>query len=182
VSGAAPTAEAGAVGGAAALAGGTLKAPDGPHYKLPKVTLACWVKAGAQPDGAMLMHMPGALLQAWFMDKLNPGVNTAAGWGGFAWVPEVKVLDGQWHHVALTWDGRQQCYYTDGTLAGRKAFTGDALCDGTGPSLGGVEGKAFFTGAVDEAMVLAGAMSPDWAAASYACQRPDAQMVLQLRQ
>lgn len=177
VTGPAPAAEAGAVGGATGLHGALIKAPDGAAFKLPRLTLACWVKAGAQPDGAKLLAMPGALLQAWFMDKLNPGINTPSGWGGNAWVPEARVLDGNWHHVVFTWDGRQQCYYADGVMAGRKAFGGEALCDGTGPVLGGTPGKDAFTGAADEVWVLSGAVSGDWAAAAYASQRPGADMV-----
>jgi hypothetical protein len=163
----------GPLGSAVQLDGqtGVLQAPDGPQFLLPAVTLECWVKAAAQPDGAMLVTMPGLLVQAWFMDKVNPGVKTPSGWGGDSWVPQVKVLDSQWHHLALTYDGGSQRYYVDGDLVGTKVFGGGTLCDGTGPRFGASDEKAFFGGALAEARISAGARGADWIRASYESQR-----------
>jgi hypothetical protein len=141
-----------------------------------QATLSCWLKAQRQPDGATIVRLPGILLQAWFGDKVNPGVQSSVpypeGWGGFGWVPEVPVLDDTWHLLALTYDGRCQRYYVDGTPVAQKPFGGDLAGPTAGPTVGGS-----LKGDLDEVRVSGVAVSGERLRAEFECQRPGSRFV-----
>lgn len=76
-----------------------------------------------------------------------------------------RQLDrGEWHHIALAYDGREFRGYVDGLLAGTSEFTGGRLIGtGSSPGLGLWARDDFpywFTGMIDELAVHGQALSP----------------------
>jgi len=74
------------------------------------------------------------------------------------------LMDGQWHHVGLVWDGSQRHLYADGAEVAKDTGALAALqsCDG-GLHLGvgkGVDAGTFWAGLLDDVRIYSVALSP----------------------
>jgi hypothetical protein len=81
------------------------------------------------------------------------------------------VLDGQWHHVAGTWDGALLRIFVDGVQQGQAALTtpfNNTRPVNLGFSWGNGTPLRFFRGKVDELMLFNRALGADEIAANYA--------------
>jgi hypothetical protein len=71
--------------------------------------------------------------------------------------------DGNWHHIAATYDGTTKRVYRDGVLIGSAAQTGNVAFTATNNSIGasynGTSGSEFFNGLIDEVRIWAIARS-----------------------
>ncbi len=81
-------------------------------------------------------------------------------------VPQVifgrlDVKKGQWHHVAVTWDGKEARLYGDGLFLSRLSLSPFQSPDLKQPLLAGAGEKGtFLRGALDEIHLAAGVLSP----------------------
>ncbi len=112
-------------------------------------------------DGTIAVRFNGAV---WYSGNGTPK-NTGT----------LKINDGLWHHVAITWDGNTVRTYVDYTLDKRAsdkadreyAKTGTVSYSGTATWIGGYaqhdpnSGGRKFPGLIDEVRVSSGALSPD---------------------
>jgi hypothetical protein len=66
-----------------------------------------------------------------------------------------QVLDGAWHHVAATFDGKRMCVYLDGRIVGMLERPGRILSGGSAqPYLGSLAGRENFQGKMDELLIF----------------------------
>ena len=79
------------------------------------------------------------------------GAGIAGGYEEFGASVDPKLLgDGNWHHVAGTFDGKQIILYVDGMQAGSKALEGKIQMEGTGPMAIGRHGEEPFHGSLND--------------------------------
>jgi hypothetical protein len=72
------------------------------------------------------------------------------------------VTDGEWHHVAGTWDGSEIKVYTDGVEEASVAFAGPISTSDVPVEIGRREaGAIVFTGAIDEVGIFNKALTGD---------------------
>jgi len=74
-----------------------------------------------------------------------------------------KLLDGQWHLVCGTYDGKALRFYADGEEIGTIKATGDIMTSGEAPAhIGSAKGlEEFFTGGIDDVRIYNRALSAD---------------------
>ncbi|MCP4537854.1 MAG: DUF11 domain-containing protein [Chloroflexi bacterium] len=79
-----------------------------------------------------------------------------------------SLLEDQWNHVLMTYDGTQTALYINGALQGTQPYTG-MPCLAANPIKIGGENSAFvpFSGALDEVVVYANALNSDEIADMY---------------
>jgi hypothetical protein len=90
-------------------------------------------------------------------------------------VSHATVADGQWRHVAGTWDGQTVRVYVDGQLDGSAPFAGSLRAGQPNDVfIGRMEtlNPGYFLGDIDEVRVSGVARSADWIRASWLNQRP----------
>ena len=83
-------------------------------------------------------------------------------------IPPEAVLDGRWHFVAATFDGKEHRVFLDGALVGRLPHGGTASvarAPGFVGSAGG--GGEFFQGGLDDLRLYAEALTPEEVAADF---------------
>jgi len=81
-----------------------------------------------------------------------------------------SLVDGAWHHIAVSYSGTVAAAYVDGAAVGSKAFT-DTLATGSGTALligSGVGGAGPFYGGLDELAVYRSALPAARVAAHFA--------------
>ncbi|MBI3954816.1 LamG domain-containing protein, partial [Candidatus Gottesmanbacteria bacterium] len=89
------------------------------------LTIEAWIKPQSN-DSAILSKFAGAGYLMWF--RTNSVVNFIDGSLASA---TSNLVNSQWHHVAMTWDGSNQAIYVDGVREG------DLVSHTTPPSTGG---------------------------------------------
>ena len=73
-----------------------------------------------------------------------------------------QVLDGQWHHCAATFDGREMRVYLDGRQIGLLARRGEIRAGGPAPGcIGSMNGGECFQGAIDELRIYREALTAE---------------------
>jgi uncharacterized protein (DUF885 family) len=77
-------------------------------------------------------------------------------------VSEVSIIDGNWHHVGVTWDGRHRILYLDGVEVARDthpnlARSREGLNIGCGPDM---TTGTFWSGLIDDVRIYNPAISP----------------------
>lgn len=119
-------------------------------------------------------------MEAWIKPKTVSGANGLLGWGNWNAINQVNairfegpttlinywwtndlyvtipnVLDGQWHHIAATYNGTTRSMYMDGVLLGSDAPTGHNVPSGTTMYIGETNpaGNEYFDGAMDEVRI-----------------------------
>ena len=68
------------------------------------------------------------------------------------------IVAGQWHHIAMTWDGSNFADYVDGTVGGSGSLPLGAGNLGLG--LGGLRGSNYLNGIVDDALYYTHPLTP----------------------
>ena len=117
------------------------------------MTLATWVKPVKFFDGALQLHSDGAnYFLRLFPERVDPGLNIG-GWKGVAVGSAIE--EGQWYHVAATYDGETLSSYLNGGLeasvvAGGPLPAGGDLFIGT---TGWGAGKGYGSGILDEVLI-----------------------------
>ncbi|HVS58375.1 MAG TPA: LamG domain-containing protein [Candidatus Saccharimonadales bacterium] len=103
------------------------------------ITVMAWIlNTSGGGYQSSLVNMPSsATTDAWglyggtWAQGFSGGITTT---GGSAWLPSsVPQNDGQWHHLALTYDGATAKFYVDGTLTNSQALTGTITYSSTLP-------------------------------------------------
>ena len=73
-----------------------------------------------------------------------------------------KILDGQWHHAAATFDGKCMRVYLDGKQIGELARPGDITAGGNACGcIGSCDGGECFKGMIDDLRIYADALTAD---------------------
>ena len=136
-------------------------------------TVACWIKSSTQ--GGTWMYQGdggwanGNTTLAMLVNNGTTGLNGPAAGGvryASGWEQGTTIVDdGQWHHIALTWDGTTKVQYIDGVVdtwvadqwANSAGTGGQFWVGGGGPGEG--DGQVGLQGLVDEAYVFDVALS-----------------------
>ena len=82
------------------------------------------------------------------------------------------VNDGNWHHLAATFDGTTRKIYMDGVLLGSDNPTGHNTTAGTTGFLGGFDYQSAFKGMLDEVRVFSKALSQGEITSTMNCEIP----------
>jgi hypothetical protein len=168
------TVGSGSAGTALAFAGNQwVTVPDAPSIEASPVTLEAWFEfAGVVDSFQIILAKPvgtGAedSYAVWFQSAdLNGGTELDSTSGAVAapWT----VVDGAWHHVAMTWDGSNSNLYVDGQLVECVAnagptYDGNPLLLGADLNNSAVGGG--WDGDLDELRVFDAVRTPDqvWA-------------------
>jgi uncharacterized repeat protein (TIGR02543 family) len=116
-------------------------------------TIEAWVKAPAQGSFGPIMEWGS------FADNQNSALGVSATGTAYWWGnsndldSEIPINNGQWHHIAGTYDGTTLRLYVDGNLANSVVTTLNTVSDGTF-QIGLVEGAgSYYQGQVDEVRV-----------------------------
>src|SRR3989339_171669 len=88
--------------------------------------------------------------------RLRVAVNTENGWYPLYAGTVGQLIDGEWHHLALTYDGATLLAYIDGVKTGEKAATGNIK---TAPSFVGRSGASYSNSTIDEVAIWNRALS-----------------------
>ena len=174
--GVAPIATVGAIGPAQVFDGATQKI-DVPYASALNPTVysvSCW----ARVDGGSSHRSPltsrvgnpghGYLTYAMPDNTWSFWQGTGAGWSTVA---GPAVVNSEWAHLVMTFDGSQMYYYVNGVRSGPTPSSlgvnnAYPLRIGAGGSEGG--GQYWFNGAVDEVRVCDMVRSSNWVSAAYA--------------
>lgn len=145
--------------------GDSIVVPASPALEPPEFSVSLWVKAELENHIRMLVdstHGPG---QAGWALQINQANNISFAHGNGSTFPEIVLAaglnDGNFHHVAATFDGSTMKLYVDGgtpaTLAysGTPAPSGRDIQIGHSPSL-----NRPLEGALDEIRIYDHALSP----------------------
>ena len=170
--------EAGEVGQAFSFDGssGYVSIPDSPSLDslTTSITIEFWMQAGQTNVNADWAGLVTKGNSSWQLTATS-GANTVY-WGlssdvdFFDVTGTRNVNDGQWHHVAATYDGTNMFLYVDGTLdvsqpaTGLIDQTGDPVCIGANsqayvPDCDCNETGYFFNGLIDEVSIYNRALS-----------------------
>lgn len=140
-----------------------VEVPDNDTLDVTNITLTAWVKSEANQllDGNVIVYKLSSYIHQYWSSTINPGVFVGGQWCGSGWLPQAVIWDGEWHHVALTYDGSIQKFYVDGVFKGDNAvckgkidITASSLTIGTGNT-------GFYTGSIDEVAVFDVALDED---------------------
>lgn len=131
-------------------------------------TLEGWVRSTSGVEQAVASYGSGATNQAFWFVMNSGGLNRLGfwTWGNDYSTSAPGLLDGSWHHVAVTYDGLYTFeIWTDGGQLSTKTF-GSVLNTVIGSS-GFFVGRSFncactfFSGGIDEVASYQGVLSPD---------------------
>jgi hypothetical protein len=152
-----------------------IEVPDSPSLNpTNQITIDTWVKTSSDsrqglvsklnqsfssPDGSYDLTIVNASLVEFFVN------------GAGYLRPAASVCDGQWHHLAGTYDGNTMSLYVDGALAGSTSASG-AITQSTRPLYLGAElrdnaDSGFLNGQLDEVEIFNVALSGNQIAAIY---------------
>ena len=137
-----------------------------------KLTLEAWIKPSdiTTPLNSTIICQQAFSTTDWLLGFESHGNILAFGLRTGNFYQELQapfspgdVADGNWHHVAATYDGAIKRLYFDGVLiasagqSGNVAFT--ATNDSIGAAYNGVSGSSFFNGQIDEVRIWGAARS-----------------------
>jgi len=125
-------------------------------------SVLAWIKGGA-PGQAIISEPGGA---HWLSLDLSTGhlmteLKSASRSGSFL-LSETMINDGQWHRIALVWDGFYRTLYVDGVIVAEDtqdglSSSGNGIYIGAGRDL---EPGTFFSGLIDDVRIYNRAVSP----------------------
>ena len=115
-----------------------------PIYFVVPMTVDCWVKIGAAAGAEkakssptiLLAHEPRHSVTHWELYAQKDTGRLAAsmpGWDVKALVSDKPIVDGQWHHVAMVFDGNTLRLFADGAQVAQTAVKKTAPYPDTGP-------------------------------------------------
>lgn len=140
-----------------------VEVPDHDSLDVTIITLTAWVKSKANllKDGNAIVYKLSSYIHQYWSSTINPGVFVGKNWCGSGWLPKGVIWDGEWHHVALTYDGSVQRFYVDATFSGENSackgdidITNNSIKIGTG-------NVGFYTGSIDEVAVFNAVLEED---------------------
>lgn len=128
--------------------------PDDPSLRVSYLTLACWVNPESSGSGRMILNKEYDYELALMYNELHWAIETSSKswkWYGSA----VTCPTGEWHHVALTYDGEWVKIYKDGEFQTQQAYDGQ-VSKHTYPLYLGWRSQAtglYFDGMIDEVCI-----------------------------
>ena len=137
---------------------------------LPGLTLSAWVKPGELSGYREILRKEDGDRRILFSFQhdgriLALGLNTEGiGYQELdAPVDPALLRDGQWHHVAGTYDGQRMAVHLDGLLISSQNRTGRILSGGAADAFIGSSGGQgeFFQGGIDDLRVFKSALDPE---------------------
>ena len=140
-----------------------VEVPDNDSLDVTALTLAAWVKSEAKQllDGNVIVYKLSSYIHQYWATTMNPGVFVGGQWCGSGWLPQAVIWDGEWHHVALTYDGSTQKFYVDGVFKGDNAACKGKIDITTNSLKIGTGNTGFYTGSIDEVAVFGVALGED---------------------
>ncbi|NCC49642.1 MAG: PKD domain-containing protein [Spartobacteria bacterium] len=181
----------GPLGGALYLDGENLtyvRIPDDPSLQLSTgLTFSVFIRCDdVGRDASIIAKENGFGEQSyWFGAKYGHfGMYLDAGSGWSCTEDHGVICEGEWTHLAGTWDGNAVCYYQDGLLIGSNVFTGPldttTIFVGLGVNSGHLSAK--FKGVIDELRIYDHSLSSSEIEAIYEAGAihlvPDVDLVL----
>ena len=124
-----------------------------------QITLEAWVRPANITSSTYynVIRQEGGGLPDWLMAFQNRGTILSFGLktnGGYyeldVPITATDYTDGNWHHIAATYDGSSMKLYVDGNKIGSRSKTGTVSKSGHVHSIGRMWGKEYFNGAIDE--------------------------------
>jgi hypothetical protein len=140
-----------------------LNPADGPF------TVFAWVKGGA-PQQVIISQTDGTGAgQTWLGADVSNGKLMTTLTDGAAFtqpmVSEFSITDGQWHHIAVVWNGSHRHLYADGVEVAKDADALDGLQGSDGGLYFGVgktfDTSTFFSGLLDDVRIYNQALSAE---------------------
>lgn len=139
---------------------GQIKFLDNNAYKVPKITVEWWLKTStAGVKNMVVRRNANDSTAAWTTYIVNGSYQSSiyvneSGTENALLTQATNMNDGNWHHLAFTFDGTTQRNYMDGSLLGTKAVTGN-LNSGAQPLVVGATAvpDGFILGSFDEVRV-----------------------------
>ncbi len=171
--GACPTSMAGVVGGAAMFDGTSscLTVPSLATWADTSFTISAWIQAPAM-SGPVVVHESDTSCPSPAMEVTNGAglvqYNTV-GAHSEAWTTAAITSPGQWHQIAVSWDGTMQQVFVDGACdcgiapANMPVLNPQTFSIGCYPAA-----TTWFTGAIDEVRVYDRVLAADEMAGLYA--------------
>lgn len=146
--------------------GSIVTVADNPLLRPAAFTAEMWVKVNtvvAFP--ALINKSKDASNSTWMMDLTDSGVlrsrfDTAVQ-GNQTPNTGVNIADGQWHHVALSYDGTSARLYIDYVLKKTQTINGTLDYNTSAMNIGNSGGGRAFDGWIDEVRVSDAALDPD---------------------
>ncbi len=130
--------------------------PDHDTLDVKVITLVAWVKGKANQllDGNVIIYKLSSYIHQYWSSTINPGVFVGKNWCGSGWLPKGTIWDGEWRHIALTYDGSIQKFYVDATFSGENSACKGNI-DVTDSSVKiGTGNVGFYTGSIDEVAIF----------------------------
>ncbi len=137
------------------------------------ITIEYWFKGSRLQSPVRFQDGDGFIVAGWGADSPQHIISTDGGTdNGLSVGPETTVENGQWHHLAMTWqrntvNGFKS--YLDGTLVAQRNSADVALpsLSGATPYLGCIDGNSeFLAGSLDEVRIwntaLSGTVVSNW--------------------
>lgn len=141
---------------------------------LPEITLSAWLQPKSFDRYNEIFRKEDGNNRILFSFQEN-GTVLALGLniGGYiecdAALDPKRVLDGEWHHAAATFDGKTMRVFLDGLEIGRRERPGTITAGGPAPAaIGSTRGHECFQGAIDDLRIYATALTPAEVASLHA--------------
>ena len=168
--------------------GSQVEITNNPSLNPEHLTLAAWIKTTTKDaiwrrvfDKSYLKGYALSIAGEWERNKWNGQVSLEMGPGMHMSLSKRVVADGQWHHLAATFDGTEQRLYVDGKAegealiwkpSGKAGATDFNLVIGCNrSSVGDYDIGKSFRGFIDEPMMWNRALSPEEIAFLYQSQQ-----------
>jgi hypothetical protein len=117
-------------------------------------TLEAWIKPDTHGVNGIIgwgTWGAGNQVNALRLDSGNGLVNYW--WGNDLRVTPGNLADGQWHHVAATFDGTTRKIYVDGVLMGQDTPSGHSVSSASNLTIGSTNNGEYFDGGIDSVRV-----------------------------
>ena len=131
---------------------------------LDECTTTAWIKTEQiEGEGAIITNMPANKPRNYNLRSDPTGIiafvfTTSNNWT--ITLGTTPVIDGKWHHVAASYDGKDARVYIDGELEGEAPW--GAMDAASGPvTIGGTVQGHYFTGIIDDVGLFSEALEID---------------------
>lgn len=157
--------------------------PASTELEPPEFSIALWVQSALENHLRVLIDSTHGAGQAGWALQINQANNISFAHGNGSTFPEMVLAagldDGEFHHIAATFDGSTMKLYVDGGTPATLAYTGTPAPSGRDIQIGHspVLGRPF-QGALDEIRIYNHALSPEEVARLVSVPEPAAAAVL----
>lgn len=121
-------------------------------------TLVYWLKSSIPQTGRTPVLYGDISAESAYYVSLFADKACLGRWGGGDLCGSRVVIDGQWHAVAMTYDGSQAALYVDGVLDGTQSRTYQTSLAASDVQFG-ANGSNNYTGLVDEVAIFSRALT-----------------------